>query len=205
MNAFNAGSLIKLAFPAGYLAAPAFDPDADPAVNYGAIGTIIGHEISHSFDDQGAKLDETGHLIDWWTPADVKAFEASTAKLAAQYDAYEPLPGVHLKGRQQLGENVGDLGGLAAALEAYHASLGGKPAPVIDGLTGDQRFFLAYAQTHRSIMRDALLRQIIATDPHSPDRFRSYNVRNIDAWYAAFDVKPGDKLYLAPADRVRIW
>ena len=205
VNAFNAGPLIKLAFPAGYLAPPAFDPDADPAVNYGAIGTVIGHEISHSFDDQGAKLDETGHLIDWWTPADVKAFEASTGRLAAQYDAYEPLPGVHLKGRLQLGENVGDLGGLAAALEAYHASLGGKPAPVLDGLTGDQRFFLAYAQAHRSILREAYLRQIVATDPHSPDRFRSYNVRNIDAWYAAFDVKPGDKLYLAPADRVRIW
>ncbi|HEY2358063.1 MAG TPA: M13-type metalloendopeptidase [Phenylobacterium sp.] len=205
VNAFNAGSLIKLAFPAGYLAPPAFDPDADPAVNYGAIGTVIGHEISHSFDDQGAKLDEKGRLIDWWTPADVKAFEAATGKLAAQYDAYEPLPGVHLKGRLQLGENVGDLGGLAAALEAYHASLGGKPAPVIDGLTGDQRFFLAYAQAHRSTYREAFLRQLVATNEHSPDQYRTYNVRNIDAWYDAFDVKPGQKLYLAPADRVRIW
>ena len=205
VNAFNAGSLIKLAFPAGFLDAPFFDPAADPAVNFGAIGTVIGHEISHSFDDQGAKLDEQGRLITWWSEADVKAFEASTGRLAAQYDAYEPLPGVHLQGRLQLGENVGDLGGLAAALEAYHMSLGGKPAPVIDGLTGDQRFFLAYAQSHRSLYRDAMLRQIVATDPHSPDRFRTYNVRNIDAWYEAFGVKPGDKLYLAPADRVHIW
>jgi putative endopeptidase len=205
VNAFNAGSLIKLAFPAGFLAPPMFDPAADPAVNYGAIGTVIGHEISHSFDDQGAKLDEQGRLITWWSPADTKAFEASTGALAGQYDAYEALPGVHLQGRLELGENVGDLGGIVAALDAYHASLGGKPAPVIDGLTGDQRFFLAYAQAHRSIMREPLLRQIIATDPHSPDRYRSYNVRNVDAWYTAFDVKPGDALYLAPDKRVRIW
>lgn len=205
VNAFNQGALIKLEFPAGFLSPPYFDPLADAAVNYGAIGTVIGHEISHSFDDQGAKLDEKGALKTWWTAADIKAFDTSTGRLAAQYDAYEPLPGVHLQGRLQLGENVGDLGGLVAALEAYHASLGGKPAPVIDGLTGDQRFFLSYAQAHRGILRDAYLRQIIATDPHSPDPFRAANVRNLDAWYAAFNVKPGDKLYLTPADRVRIW
>jgi putative endopeptidase len=141
----------------------------------------------------------------WWTPSDTKAFEASTGKLAAQYDAYEPLPGVHLQGRLQLGENVGDLGGLVAALDAYHHSLGGRPAPVIDGLDGDQRFFLGYAQAHRGVLREALLRQIIATDPHSPDPYRADNVRNLDAWYQAFGVKPGDKLYVSPADRVRIW
>jgi putative endopeptidase len=205
VNAFNYGSFIKLAFPAGFLAPPYFDPAADPAVNYGAIGTVIGHEISHSFDDQGAKLDEKGRLMTWWTPSDTKAFEASTGKLAAQYDAYEPLPGVHLQGRLQLGENVGDLGGLVAALDAYHHSLGGRPAPVIDGLDGDQRFFLGYAQAHRGVLREALLRQIIATDPHSPDPYRADNVRNLDAWYQAFGVKPGDKLYVSPADRVRIW
>ena len=205
VNAFNSGALIKLEFPAGFLSPPYFDPAADAAVNYGAIGTVIGHEISHSFDDQGAKLDEKGRLITWWTPADTKAFEAAVGRLAAQYDAYEPLPGVHLQGRLQLGENVGDLGGLASALDAYHHSLGGKPAPVIDGLTGDQRFFLAYSQAHRGVLREATLRQLIATDPHSPDPYRAANVRNIDAWYDAFGVKPGDKLYLAPADRVRIW
>ena len=205
VNAFNAGPLNKLAFPAGFLAAPWFDPAADPAVNYGAIGSVIGHEISHSFDDQGAKLDEQGRLIAWWTPADLKAFEASTGKLAAQYDAYQALPDLKVNGRLTLGENVGDLGGLAAALDAYHASLGGRPAPVIAGLTGDQRFFMSYAQSYRTLMREPFLRQIIATDPHAPGQFRSYEVRNFDAWYTAFDVKPGQKLYLAPADRVRIW
>ncbi|CAN5908048.1 M13 family metallopeptidase [soil metagenome] len=205
VNAFNAGSLNKLAFPAGFLSPPWFDPAADPAVNYGAIGSVIGHEISHSFDDQGSKLDEQGRLITWWTPEDLKAFEASTGKLAAQYDAYQALPDLHLNGRLTLGENVGDLGGVAAALDAYHASLGGKPAPVIGGLTGDQRFFMAFAQSYRTLMREPFLRQIIATDPHSPGQFRAYEVRNFDAWYTAFDVKPGQKLYLAPADRVRIW
>jgi putative endopeptidase len=205
VNAFNAGPLNKLAFPAGFLAPPAFDPHADPAVNYGAIGTVIGHEISHSFDDQGAKLDEKGRLIAWWTPADVKAFEKSTGALATQYDAYEPLPGVKVQGRLTLGENVGDLGGVAAALDAYHASLGGKPAPVIGGLTGDQRFFMAYAQSYRNLIREPALRQQVATDPHSPGEFRVYEVRNFDAWYSAFDVKPGQKMYLPPEQRVRIW
>jgi putative endopeptidase len=205
VNAFNYGSLVKLAFPAGYLEPPMFDPAADPAVNYGAIGTTIGHEISHSFDDQGAKRDETGRLAAWWSEKDVEAFKASTAALAQQYDAYEALPGLKVQGRLTLGENVADLGGVAAALDAYHASLGGKPAPVIDGLTGDQRFFLSYAQKGRSLWREPILRQIVTTDPHAPDRFRTYTVRNLDAWYAAFDVKPGDKLYLPPEQRVRIW
>jgi putative endopeptidase len=205
VNAFNYGSLLKLAFPAAFVAPPFFDPAADPAVNYGALGSTIGHEISHSFDDQGSKLDEKGRLITWWTPDDTAAFAKSTGALADQFSAYEPLPGVHVQGRLTLGENVGDLGGVVAALDAYHASLGGKPAPVIDGLTGDQRFFLSYAQAHRWIYRDAFLRQLLATDPHGADPFRAATVRNIDAWYDAFDVKPGDKLYLAPADRVRIW
>jgi putative endopeptidase len=205
VNAFNTGPLIKLEFPAGFLAPPYFDPAADPAVNYGAIGTVIGHEISHSFDDQGAKLDEKGRLINWWTDDDVKAFKAKTLALAAQYDAYEALPGLHLQGKLELGENVGDLGGLVVALDAYHASLGGRPAPVLDGLTADQRYFLSYAQAHRGTVRDDYLRQLVATDPHSPDRFRADDVRNLDAWYAAFDVKPGDKLFLTPEERVRIW
>jgi len=205
VNAFNYGSLLKLAFPAGYVAPPFFDPAADPAVNWGAIGTTIGHEISHAFDDQGAKLDDKGRLIRWWTPADTDAFRKSTTALALQFAAYEPLPGLKENGLLTLGENVGDLGGLVAALDAYHASLGGKPAPVIDGLTGDQRFFMAYAQAHRWIYREDFLRQLIATDPHGADPFRADTVRNLDEWYVAFDVKPGDKLYLAPADRVRIW
>ncbi|WP_297692754.1 M13 family metallopeptidase [Phenylobacterium sp.] len=205
VNAFNYGNLLKLAFPAGYLAPPYFDPAADPAVNYGGIGSTIGHEISHSFDDQGAKLDERGRLITWWTPADAAAFKASTTALADQFSAYEPLAGVHENGRLTLGENTGDLGGLVAALDAYHASLKGRTAPVIDGLTGDQRFFIAYAQAHRWIYRENFLRQVLATDPHGADPYRADTVRNVDAWYAAFDVKPGDKLYLAPDQRVRIW
>jgi len=205
VNAFNYGNLLKLAFPAGYIAPPFFDPAADPAVNYGGLGSTIGHEISHSFDDQGAKLDEKGRLITWWTSADSAAFAKSTGALADQFSAYEPLPGVHVQGRLTLGENTGDLGGVVAALDAYHASLGGKPAPVIDGLTGDQRFFIAYAQAHRWIYRDDFLRQLLATDPHGADPFRADTVRNLDEWYAAFDVKPGDKLYLPPDQRVRIW
>jgi putative endopeptidase len=205
VNAYNYGNLLKLAFPAGFVAPPFFDPAADPAVNYGAIGTTIGHEISHSFDDQGAKLDEKGRLITWWTKADSEAFAKSTGALADQFSAYEPLPGVHVQGRLTLGENTGDLGGVVAALDAYHASLNGKPAPVIDGMTGDQRFFIAYAQAHRWIYREAFLRQLLATDPHGADPFRADTVRNIDAWYDAFNVQPGDKLYLAPDKRVRIW
>jgi putative endopeptidase len=205
VNAFNAGSLVKLVFPAGFLAAPEFDPNADPAVNYGAIGVTIGHEISHSFDDQGAKRDELGRLRTWWTAADVKAFKAATSALADQFDGYEALPGVHLQGRLELGENTADLAGLLAAFDAYHASLGGKPAPMVDGFSGDQRFFLAYAQDHRWLFREAMLRQIIATDPHAPDEYRTATVRNVDAWYPAFDVQPGQKLYLPPDRRVRIW
>jgi putative endopeptidase len=166
---------------------------------------VIGHEISHGFDDTGAEFDAQGRLANWWTPEDAKHFKAATAKLAAQYDAYEALPGLHINGEQTLGENIADVSGLTIAHEAYKKSLGGKEAPVIDGLTGDQRFFLAYAQAWRSKLRDAALRQRVLTDGHSPGRWRAQTVRNIDAWYDAYGAKPGEQLYLAPADRVKIW
>ena len=180
-------------------------PNADAAVNYGAIGRVIGHEISHQFDDQGSKIDDTGALNNWWAASDLAKFEAATASLAAQYDGYEPIPGVHINGKLTLGENIGDLAGLAVALDAYHATLGGKPAPVLAGLNGDQRFFLSFAQTHRSLQRENALRQQLATDPHSPNEWRSAEVRNVEAWYAAFNVKPGQKMYLSPDQRVRVW
>jgi putative endopeptidase len=197
--------LVKNMFPAGLVQGLFFDPKADPAVNYGAIGVVIAHELSHLFDDQGSKYDERGALNNWWTPADREAFTASVAALARQYDAYEPLPGVHINGRLTLGENIADLAGLSLARDAYHISLGGKPAPVIDGFSGDQRFYMAFAQLSRSLSRDDFMRQALSTDSHSPGEWRVAEMRNIDAWYAAFDVRPGQKMYLAPADRVRIW
>jgi putative endopeptidase len=194
-----------LNFPAAILEAPFYDPKRDAAANYGAIGAVIGHEISHSFDNTGALFDASGKLRNWWTPADFAHFKQQGAALVAQYDAYEALPGLHVNGRQTLGENIADVAGLTAAYEAYHASLGGKPAPVIDGMTGDQRLFLAYAQNWRAKERDQALRSGIATDGHSPDRFRAQTVRNLDAWYAAFNVQPGEKLYLARDKRVHVW
>jgi putative endopeptidase len=205
INAQSNSTLVKVMFPAGFLQPPNFDPYADAAVNYGAIGRVIGHEISHQFDDQGSKYDETGALNDWWAPADLTRFKAATAALAAQYDGYEPLPGLHINGRLTLGENIGDLAGLGVALDAYHASLSGKPAPVLAGLTGDQRFFLSFAQTHRSLQRENALRQQLISDPHSPNEWRAAEVRNMDAWYSEFQVKPGQKMYLAPDARVRVW
>jgi putative endopeptidase len=206
VNAYNGGLENKIVFPAGILQAPFFDPDADPAVNYGAAGAIIGHEITHGFDDQGRKIDDTGAVRDWWTPEDAKRFEAEAAKYGAQYDAYEPVPGAHINGKLTMGENIADLGGLLASLDAYHASLHGAPAPVVDGLTGDQRFFLAYAQAWQRKARDDAIRQQLASDPHSPAKFRVIGpTRNDDAWYAAFGVSPNGKYYLAPANRVRIW
>ncbi len=205
INAYYNPPLNEIVFPAAILQPPFFDPGADPAVNYGAIGAIIGHEISHGFDDQGRQYDAQGALRDWWTPADAAAFTARADRLVKQYDAYEPLPGTHIQGKLTLGENIADLAGLRIAYEAYHLSLGGKPAPVIDGFTGDQRFFLGFAQAWRAKTRDAALLSQLTSDPHSPDHDRAFTVRNFDPWYAAFDVKPGDKLYLAPADRVRIW
>ncbi len=205
VNAVNLPVQNALNFPAGILQPPFFDPKADPAYNYGAIGAVIGHEISHSFDNQGAEFDAEGVMRNWWTEADKAEFEKSATALAEQYDAYEPLPGMHIPGRLTLGENIADVAGLAAALDAYHASLGGKVAPTIEGYTGDQRFFIAYAQSWATKMREATLRNRLATDGHAPGDYRALTVRNIDAWYDAFGVKEGDKLYLAPDKRVRIW
>jgi putative endopeptidase len=205
VNAVNLPLQNALNFPAAILESPYFNPSFDAAANYGAIGAVIGHEISHSFDNLGADFDSTGKLHNWWTPADLKRFEAAGAALAAQYDAYEALPGLHLNGKQELGENIADVAGLTAAYEAWQKSLGGKPAPVIDGLTGDQRFFLAFAQSWRTKMREKALRARVATDVHAPAPWRVQTVRNLDAWYPAFAVQPGQKLYLAPDKRVHVW
>lgn len=205
VNAYANFGMNEIVFPAAILQPPFFDPHADAAINYGGIGAVIGHEISHHFDDQGAKYDETGKLADWWTPADVAAFEAAGKALIAQYDAYEVLPGEKLDGTFTLGENIGDLAGLTVAYEAYKKSLGGKEAPVLNGLTGDQRFFLGWAQVWRRNYREQNLSQRITTDPHSPSIQRTWVSRNLDPWYKAFQVKPGQTLYLAPEERVRIW
>jgi predicted metalloendopeptidase len=205
VNAINLPLQNALNFPAGILEPPFYHPGADPAANYGAIGAVIGHEVSHSFDNLGSTFDSQGRLRNWWTPADLAKFQQAGQALVAQYDAYEPLPGLRIKGRQTLAENIADVAGLAAAYDAYKASLGGKQAPVIDGFTGDQRFFIAYAQTWSSKMREAALRARVATDGHTPGQWRALTVRNLDAWYTAFNVQPGDKLYLAPEQRVRVW
>ena len=206
VNAYYNSVFNEIVFPAAILQPPFFDPNADDAVNYGAIGGVIGHEMGHGFDDQGAKSDENGVLRTWWKDEDVTAFKALTSNLSKQYAAYEPLPGLHLNGDLTLGENVGDNGGLSVAHEAYLISLKGKKAKVIDGFTGDQRFFLAWSQIYRNNMREEQLRVQVTSDPHSPSEFRVNGVvRNMDAWYDAFGVKPGDKLYLDPKDRVHIW
>ena len=205
INAYANPTMNEIAFPAAILQPPFFDPKADPAVNYGGIGAVIGHEISHHFDDQGRKYDAGGKLADWWTPKDVSQFKAFTDALIAQYDAYEPLPGQHIQGGLTLGENIADLAGLTVAIDAYHKSLGGKPAPVIDGVTGDQRFYYGWAQVWRAKSREPQLQQQLLSDPHSPGHYRTLTVRNLDPWYAAFAVKPGGKTYLAPQARIRIW
>ncbi|MGL4313087.1 MAG: M13 family metallopeptidase [Sphingomonas sp.] len=205
INAYANPVLNEIVFPAAILQAPFFDPKADPAINYGGIGVVIGHELSHHFDDQGRKYDKTGKLTEWWTKEDVARFTALTDKLVKQYDAYEPIPGQHIQGGLTLGENMADLAGLAVAYDAYHRSLNGKPAPVINGLTGDQRFYLGYAQVWRSKFREPALRSQLLSDPHSPGKYRTAEVRNIDAWYQAFGVLPGDAMYLAPEDRVKVW
>jgi putative endopeptidase len=206
-NAYYDPTMNEIVFPAGILQPPYFDAHADDAVNYGAIGATIGHEISHGFDDQGSKFDGDGVFQNWWTANDRKNFDARTKALAGQYDAYQPLPGLHLNGQLSLGENIADLAGVEIALKAYHLSLNGKPAPVMDGFTGDQRFFIAYAQSWREVWRDSRTRRIVLADPHSPPMFRVNGVvRNSDEWYAAFpEIKPGDKYYLAPEARVRLW
>jgi putative endopeptidase len=205
VNAVNLPLQNALNFPAAILQPPFFDPKADPAANYGAIGAVIGHEISHSFDNTGADFDAQGRLKNWWTPADLKHFEAATAALAKQYSTYEALPGLHVNGKQTLGEDIADVSGLTAAYRAYHLSLDGKPAPVIDNLSGNQRFFIAFGQVWRSKMRDAALRQEVITNEHAPAQFRAETVRNLDPWYQAFNVQPDAKLYLKPDQRVKIW
>ena len=205
VNAVNLPLQNALNFPAAILQSPFFDPLAPAAANYGAIGSVIGHEISHTFDTEGSAFDSKGSVRNWWTPADLKHFEAAAAKLAAQYNAYKPFPELSLNGEQTLAENIADVAGISAAYDGYHASLAGKAAPVQDGFSGDQQFFIAFGQNYASKIREAALRQQVATDSHSPAEYRADTVRNIDAWYTAFDVKPGEKLYLAPAQRVRIW
>ena len=206
VNAYNNPDFNEVVFPAAILQPPFFNPSADPAVNYGAIGAVIGHEMTHGFDDQGRKYDSSGRLRDWWTAKDGKDFDGRADKLGASYEKIDILPGAHINGKLTMGENIADLGGVLTALDAYHASLGGKPAPVIDGLTGDQRFFLGFAQIWRGKTRDDALRQQMVSDPHSPEKARIDGVvPNVDVWYKAFDVQPGDKLYRAPADRTRIW
>ncbi|HTV70365.1 MAG TPA: M13 family metallopeptidase, partial [Rhizobiaceae bacterium] len=206
INAYYTQSFNSIFFPAAILQPPFFDPNADDAVNYGGIGAVIGHEIGHGFDDQGSKYDGAGTLTSWWTAEDRKAFDAATGALGAQYDSYEGLPGLHVNGKLTMGENIGDLSGINISLKAYHISLNGKPAPVLDGFTGDQRFFLSYGQIWRSKYREGQMRQQVIANPHSPPQFRVIGAtRNTDGWYAAFDVKPGDKYYLPPDKRVRLW
>ena len=206
VNAYYDPSMNEIVFPAAFLQAPNFDPRADDAVNYGGIGAVIGHEISHGFDDQGSQYDGRGNLRDWWQPADRARFDEKTKALVAQYSAFEALPGYPVNGALTLGENIADNSGLAIAYKAWQLSLGGKPAPVIDGFTGDQRFFIGFAQVWRGKARDAALLAQVKSDPHSPDEFRvTGTVRNHPAFYPAFGVKPVDKMYLAPAARVSIW
>jgi putative endopeptidase len=206
VNAYYTPVFNSIFFPAAILQPPFFDPLADDAVNYGGIGAVIGHEISHGFDDQGSKYNGQGLLQSWWTDADRAAFEQRVTALGAQYDAYEGLPGLHVNGKLTMGENIGDLSGLTIALKAYQISLGGKPAPVLDGYTGIQRLFLSFGQIWRSKYRDGAMRQQVLANPHSPPQFRAIGpTRNIDEWYTAFDVKPGDKEYLPPDKRVHLW
>ncbi len=205
VNAVNLPVQNAMNFPAAILQRPFFDPAADAAFNYGAIGAVIGHEISHSFDDAGSAFDRTGLMRDWWTAADLQVFQQNGSALAEQYSQYEALPGLYVNGELTLGENIADVAGLAAAYDAYRASLGDKEAPVIDGFTGDQRFFIAFAQAWATKTRDAALRQRIATGVHAPGNFRALAVRNIDAWYQAFNVTADHDLYLPPEQRVRIW
>ena len=207
VNAYYNPGTNEICFPAGILQKPFFDADADPAENYGGIGAVIGHEIGHGFDDQGSQYDELGNLNEWWTETDRKAFQERADKLIAQYDGYEPrdLPGEKVNGRLTVGENIGDLGGVTIGLKAYEISLNGQEAPVVNGLTGRQRVFMSYAHIWRTKRRKEQMLQLITTDPHSPAEFRANIVRNLEEFHEAFDVKPGDGLWLDPGDRVRIW
>jgi putative endopeptidase len=206
VNAYNNFQGNEIVFPAAIMQPPFFDPNADDAVNYGGVGAVIGHEISHGFDDQGSKFDYSGALNNWWTDADRTAFEVRVKALGAQYDSYEPLPGLHIKGANTMGENIADNAGITIALKAYHFSLNGKPAPVLDGYTGDQRFYLSYGQIWQGKLREGALRQQVLSNEHSPPEFRAIGAtRNQDEWYAAFGAKPGDKYYLAPDQRIHFW
>jgi putative endopeptidase len=205
VNAVNLPAMNAMNFPAAILQPPYFDPHRPAALDYGAFGATIGHEVSHSFDNSGALFDSKGRLRNWWTPEDFKHFETSGAQLAAQYDKYRPFPDLAVNGKQTLGENIADLAGLTATYEAYHRSQGGKPAPAADGFTGDQQFFISFEQSWRDKTREPALRNQILTDGHAPGEYRALTVRNLDAWYLAFGVKPGQALYLRPEERVRIW
>ena len=206
VNAYNGGLENKIVFPAAILQPPFFDPNADDAVNYGAIGGVIGHEIIHGFDDQGRKIDATGAVRDWWTAEDAKRFEEQAKVFGAQYAQFEVAPGAFINPALSMGENIADLGGISVALDAYRASQGGKTPPVFDGMTGEQRFFVAWGQVWRSKMREAALRSQVNTGPHSPGMYRSFApLRNVDSWYTAFGVQPGEKLYIAPEKRARLW
>ena len=205
VNAVNLPLDNGLNFPAAILQPPFFDPKAPAAANYGAIGTIIGHEISHTFDSQGAAFDSKGRVRNWWTPDDLAHFDSVTAALAAQYDTYKPFPDIAVNGRQTLGENIADVAGVAVALDGFHAATRGQTLPTIGGLNPDQQFFIAYSQNWGSIIRSDALRQQVLTDPHAPGQFRAATVRNIDDWYPTFNIKSTDKLYLPPKDRVQIW
>jgi predicted metalloendopeptidase len=206
VNAYHQPFMNEIVFPAGFLQPPNFNMAADPAVNYGAIGYVIGHEIGHAFDDKGRAFDPYGKLNDWWSAEDAAHFEQAAARLAEQYSAFSPLPGMSINGKLTLGENIADLTGLTIAWRAYRASLGGKEAPVIDGLTGDQRFFIGFAQANRASMREETLRSMLVSDPHSPARYRVLGVlRNFTPFYAAFGVNEGDGMYLPPEQRVEIW
>jgi len=205
VNAVNLPVLNAMNFPAAILQPPYFDPSRPASMDYGAIGATIGHEISHSFDNQGALFDATGRFRNWWTPEDFKHFEASATQLVKQYDGYKPFPDLAVNGQQTLGENIADVAGLATSYDAYHVSLNGKDAPVVQGFTGDQQFFISFAQSWREKEREQALRRGILTDGHAPDQYRASTVRNLDAWYPAFDVKAGDSLFLAPPDRVKVW
>jgi putative endopeptidase len=206
VNAYYNPSFNEVVFPAAILQPPFFDANADDAVNYGGIGAAIGHEISHGFDDQGSHYDGDGVLRNWWTDADRANFDRRTTALSDQFDRFEPLPGLHIIGRNTLGENIADLAGLTIALNAYHLSLAGKPAVLLDGYSGDQRFFLSYGQIWRSTFRDSALRTQVLSNEHSPAQFRVIGTtRNLDAWYDAFGAKPGEKYYLPPEQRVHLW
>jgi predicted metalloendopeptidase len=205
VNAVNLPAMNAMNFPAAILQPPYFDPSRPAAMDYGAMGATIGHEVSHSFDNSGALFDSKGRLRNWWTPADFEHFKSSSAQLATQYDGYRPFSDLAVNGKQTLGENIADLAGLTATYEAYHNSLVGGRAPLVGGFSGDQQFFISYAQSWREKVREPALRNQILTDGHAPGRYRALTVRNLDAWYAAFGVKPGQALYLKPEDRVRMW